>query len=85
MQVIGVGKQICVDDGLISMTVKEIKGDDIVCTVNNSAMLGETKGCNLPGTPVDLPAITEKDKEDLIFGVQQGVDLIAASFVRKVR
>lgn len=80
---IEVGKQICIDDGLISLTVKEIKGDDVVCTINNTAMLGETKGINLPGTEVDLPAITPKDKEDLIFGVQQGVDLIAASFVRK--
>ena len=77
------GKPICIDDGLISLTVVRIEGNDVVCTVNNSAMLGETKGINLPGTPVQLPAITEKDKEDLIFGVKQGVDLIAASFVRK--
>eukprot|EP00281_Chroomonas_sp_CCMP1168_P026970 CAMPEP_0206239964 /NCGR_PEP_ID=MMETSP0047_2-20121206/15677_1 /ASSEMBLY_ACC=CAM_ASM_000192 /TAXON_ID=195065 /ORGANISM="Chroomonas mesostigmatica_cf, Strain CCMP1168" /LENGTH=497 /DNA_ID=CAMNT_0053664697 /DNA_START=25 /DNA_END=1518 /DNA_ORIENTATION=+ len=82
-KVLSPGKLICIDDGLISLTVKECKGDDVVCIVNNTAMLGETKGINLPGTEVDLPAITEKDKEDLIFGVQQGVDLIAASFVRK--
>mmetsp|Transcript_5468 Transcript_5468/g.13254 ORF Transcript_5468/g.13254 Transcript_5468/m.13254 type:complete len:494 (+) Transcript_5468:83-1564(+) len=82
-QKIAVGKQICIDDGLISLTVTSINGNDVVCTVNNTAMLGETKGINLPGTEVDLPAITPKDKEDLIFGVQQGVDLIAASFVRK--
>eukprot|EP00285_Hemiselmis_virescens_P006543 CAMPEP_0173378830 /NCGR_PEP_ID=MMETSP1356-20130122/1951_1 /TAXON_ID=77927 ORGANISM="Hemiselmis virescens, Strain PCC157" /NCGR_SAMPLE_ID=MMETSP1356 /ASSEMBLY_ACC=CAM_ASM_000847 /LENGTH=492 /DNA_ID=CAMNT_0014332033 /DNA_START=79 /DNA_END=1557 /DNA_ORIENTATION=+ len=82
-QKIAVGKQVCIDDGLISLTVKAINGSDVVCVVNNTAMLGETKGINLPGTEVDLPAITPKDKEDLIFGVQQGVDLIAASFVRK--
>lgn len=77
------GKAICIDDGLISLTVKRVEGNDVICTVNNTAMLGETKGINLPGTPVQLPAITEKDKEDLVFGVRQGVDLIAASFVRK--
>jgi len=77
------GKPVCIDDGLISLTVLRVEGSDVVCKVNNTAMLGETKGINLPGTPVDLPSITEKDKADLIFGVRQGVDLIAASFVRR--
>jgi pyruvate kinase len=45
VQVLSVGKQICIDDGLISLTVKEIKGADVVCVVNNTAMLGETKVC----------------------------------------
>jgi len=82
-KVLAVGKQVAIDDGLLSLTVEEINGTDVVCRVNNTVMLGETKGINLPGTTVTLPAITEKDKSDLIFGVQQGVDLIAASFVRK--
>jgi len=82
-KVLAVGKQVAIDDGLLSLTVEAINGTDVVCRVNNTVMLGETKGINLPGTAVTLPAITEKDKSDLIFGVQQGVDLIAASFVRK--
>merc|ERR1711966_610486 len=84
-KVLAVGKEVCIDDGLLSLTVTAINGTDVVTTVNNTVMLGETKGVNLPGTVVDLPAITEKDKSDLIFGVQQGVDLIAASFVRKAQ
>lgn len=84
-KVLSVGKEVCIDDGLLSLTVTAINGTDVVTTVNNTVSLGETKGVNLPGTPVDLPAITEKDKADLIFGVQQGVDLIAASFVRKAQ
>jgi len=82
-KVLTVGKKVAIDDGLLGLTVKRIEGTDVVCHVENTVMLGETKGINLPGTPVDLPSITEKDKQDLIFGVQQGVDLIAASFVRK--
>ena len=84
-KVLAVGKEVCIDDGLLSLTVTAINGTDVVTTVNNTVMLGETKGVNLPGTAVDLPAITEKDRADLIFGVQQGVDLIAASFVRKAQ
>jgi pyruvate kinase len=70
-KVLAPGKAVAIDDGLLSLTVEQINGTDVVCRVNNTVMLGETKGINLPGTPVTLPAITEKDKGDLIFGVQQ--------------
>ena len=77
------GSQILIDDGLISMTVIGIEGNDVKCTVKNDGWLGETKGVNLPGAVVDLPALTDKDKEDLKFGCKQQVDLVAASFIRK--
>jgi pyruvate kinase len=79
-----VGDQILVDDGLISFTVLQIHEDGSVqCRVDNSGNVGETKGVNLPGIVVDLPAVTEKDKDDIAFGVRHNVDLIAASFIRK--
>lgn len=77
-----VGKKILIDDGLIELEIKEITGTDIVCTVINGGELGQRKGVNVPNVPVRLPAITEKDKADIIFGAEQGVDFIAASFVR---
>ena len=77
------GDQILIDDGLIGMTVGEIKGDSIVCTVNNGGMIKDYKSINVPGVTVKLPAITDKDKEDIEFGIVEGVDYIAASFVRK--
>lgn len=77
------GNRVLVDDGLIAMEVKEVKGNEVICTVLNNGELGENKGINLPGVSIQLPALAEKDKQDLIFGCQQGVDFIAASFIRK--
>ena len=77
-----VGKKILIDDGLIELTVREKTDTDIICTVDNGGELGERKGVNVPNVPIRLPAITQKDKEDIKFGVEQEVDFIAASFVR---
>lgn len=79
------GSEILIDDGLISLTVTSVdaKSGDVTCRINNNGSLGETKGVNLPGAAVDLPALTEKDKADLKFGCEQQVDMVAASFIRK--
>ena len=76
------GDMILIDDGLIALEVKGIRGEDIVCTVKNGGELGQRKGVNVPGVRVNLPAITEKDRDDIIFGISQGIDFIAVSFVR---
>ena len=76
------GKKILIDDGLIELEVVKKDGKDIMCRVINGGELGERKGINVPNVPVRLPAITEKDKEDIKFGVEQDIDFIAASFVR---
>lgn len=77
-----VGSTILIDDGLIGLTVKEKTNDEIICKVVNGGELGERKGVNVPNVPVRLPAITEKDRDDIRFGVEQKIDFIAASFVR---
>ena len=77
------GNTILIDDGLIGLTVKEIKdGTDIICEVMNGGYLSNRKGINVPNVKINLPGITEKDKEDIIFGIGQDIDFIAASFVR---
>lgn len=76
------GKTILIDDGLIGLEVVSKTNRNILCTVVNGGELGERKGVNVPNVPVRLPAITVKDREDIKFGVEQGVDFIAASFVR---
>ncbi|MDO4267301.1 MAG: pyruvate kinase [Eubacteriales bacterium] len=76
------GNKILIDDGLIELQVLEVTGTDIVCSVINGGELGERKGVNVPNVKIKLPALTEKDKEDIQFGIEQGFDFIAASFVR---
>ncbi|WP_087018050.1 pyruvate kinase PykF [Thaumasiovibrio subtropicus] len=78
-----VGNTILVDDGLIEMEVIATTETDVKCKVLNNGDLGENKGVNLPGVSVQLPALSEKDKADLVFGCEQGVDFVAASFIRK--
>jgi pyruvate kinase len=77
------GNTILVDDGLIEMEVTETSATEVKCRVLNNGALGENKGVNLPGVSVNLPALSEKDKNDLKFGCEQGVDFVAASFIRK--
>ncbi|WP_400161857.1 pyruvate kinase [Brevibacillus sp. TJ4] len=77
------GDTILIDDGLIGLSVEEVKGNDIVCLIRNGGTLKSKKGVNVPGVKINLPGITEKDAQDIVFGIQQGVDFIAASFVRK--
>ncbi len=76
------GSRILIDDGLIELIVKSKQDTEIVCKIVNGGELGERKGVNVPNVPVRLPAITDKDREDIRFGVEQKIDFIAASFVR---
>lgn len=80
-----VGGHVLFDDGLIDMIVdeKDEANHELVCTVQNHGLLGSRKGVNAPGVSINLPGITEKDSSDIRFGLEQGINYIAASFVRK--
>jgi pyruvate kinase len=77
-----VGARILLSDGLIELQVRGVRGKDVLCDVLNGGMLGEHKGINLPGVALSIPALTEKDRKDLEFGLKRGVDAVAMSFVR---
>ena len=85
VNVMEVGQSLYIDDGLISLKVLSVDAaaGEMSCEVENSGLLGSHKGCNLPNVNVDLPALSDKDKADLTWGVGQGVDIIFASFIRK--
>ena len=78
-----VGSTLLVDDGAIEFEIIEIKGKDIICKALNTAKLGSRKTMNVPGVKLDLPALTQKDIDDITEGIKRGFDYIAASFVRK--
>lgn len=79
---VGPGTRILLADGLIELRVLRLHGQDVECEVVNGGELGEHKGINLPGMALSIPALTEKDKVDLEFGLKHGVDMVAVSFVR---
>ena len=76
------GNRILLDDGNLELNVVSIQGEEITTRVVLGGILKSHKGINLPGATLDIPGFTEKDREDLIFGLEQGVDLVAISFVR---
>ncbi|MDT3425178.1 pyruvate kinase [Paenibacillus forsythiae] len=78
-----VGSTILIDDGLIGLTVVDIQGTEIKTRIVNGGTIKSKKGVNVPGVAISLPGITEKDTNDIIFGIEQDIDFIAASFVRK--
>lgn len=77
------GSRILINDGLVELEVADIKGRDIYCTVLNGGTIGNNKGINVPNAEIHLPSLTVKDVEDIVFGVENEFDFIAASFVRK--
>ncbi|HHY81226.1 MAG TPA: pyruvate kinase [Clostridiales bacterium] len=77
------GSRILIDDGLIELEVEQIRGKDIHCVILNGGTVGDRKGINVPGEEINLPSLTDKDIEDILFGIENEFDFIAASFVRK--
>ncbi|BDF68788.1 pyruvate kinase [Oscillospiraceae bacterium] len=77
------GTRILIDDGLVELLVDDIKGQDIHCTVQSGGGLSNNKSINIPDTSIQLPALTDKDREDLKFAAENDFDIVAASFIRK--
>lgn len=77
------GKRILLDDGLIEMQVEAIEKKDIICRVINGGLVSNNKGVNVPDVHLSLPYVSEKDRQDILFGIQKDFDFVAASFVRR--
>ena len=80
-----VGGRIMLDDGLIGLRIDEVTDTDIHCTVENDGTIKTKKGVNVPGVHLSMPYMSKRDKEDLLFGIEQGFDLVSASFVRSAQ
>lgn len=76
------GTRILIDDGKIGLRVDAIQGSDVICTVINPGLLGQRKSVNIPGIRIPMPSITDQDREDILFGIRNGIDFVALSFVR---
>lgn len=76
------GDSILIDDGLVGLAVERIEGSSVCCRVVNGGVVSDHKGVNLPGVNVNMPFISQKDREDILFGIREGFDFIAASFTR---
>ena len=76
------GTTILIDDGLVSMTVRSVSPEKIVCVVNNDGVVSDRKGINVPDVDLSMPYLSQKDREDIAFGVRNGIDFVAASFAR---
>lgn len=79
------GALILLSDGRLSLRVLSVTKQDVVCKVIDGGTLAQNQGINLPGTIVSVPSLTEKDREDLAFGLKQGIDVVAVSFVRTAK
>ena len=77
------GTRILINDGLIEVIVEKIDGKDVVCRVQNGGRLTNKKSINIPNSKIQLPSMTDKDKSDILFGIKNGFDYIAASFIRR--
>lgn len=77
------GNKLLVDDGLLELTIQSIEGNKIHCKAENHGFIGDHKGINVPNVSIKVPSITEKDKDDLIFGCEMDIDMVAASYIRK--
>ncbi len=80
--VLKIGTKILIDDGKVEIEIVELSGSDVICKVNNGGKLSNNKSINIPGCSIDMPYISERDKSDILFGIENDVDFIAASFVR---
>jgi len=78
-----VGSTILLDDGYVELTVTDIKNGDIICRIENNGFVKDRRGVNVPGAILSMPFLSDKDKSDIIWGAQQGVDYVATSFTRR--